>query len=104
MDIYQITLEQVPKRMITVGVLREAFDMCTPYDCPSRVLFSRCYPERNWPGETPEDVSMEMVVKVFWYCMGHTAYLDRFIGFFAGHRVASYDVLNEYFVRALVKT
>ena len=104
MDFQKITIEQLPKIMIPVKTLRDAFEACTPYDCPSRGLFNSCYPERTWAPETPDDIPMEKVVRILMYCMSHTEYLDRFIGFFAGARVASYDVLKEYFVHALVKT
>jgi hypothetical protein len=54
--------------------------------------------------EAPYDIPMEKVVRILWYCIGHDQYLDRFVGFFAGVRVASYDVLKEYFTQTLVKT
>jgi hypothetical protein len=54
--------------------------------------------------EAPYDIPMEKVVKILWYCIRHDQYLDRFVGFFAGVRVASYDVLKEYFTQTLVKT
>lgn len=104
MDFKLITLEQMPQRMISVKILREAFEKCTPYDCPSRALLNTCYPLRSWANEDPEDIPMEKVVRVLWYCMGHTEYIDRFVGFFAGYRVAGYDVIKDYFIQALVRT
>ena len=104
MDFQLVTLEQMPQRTISVAKLREEFETCTPYDCPSRRLFDTCFPVHSWATEVPDDVPMQKVVAIFWYCMGHTEYLDRFIGFFASCRVASYDVIREYFVQALVKT
>jgi hypothetical protein len=103
MDFQKVTLEQMPQRMVAIETIREAFDKCTPYDCPSRRAFAQYYPKHSW-GPEPEDIPMEKVVRVFWHCMGHTEYLDRFIGFFAGVRVARYDVLKEYFVQAFVRT
>jgi len=99
-----VTLEQVPQRMISIQTLREAFDVCVPYDCPSRQVFSSWYPTHSWVPEAPYDIPMEKVVRILWYCIGHDQYLDRFVGFFAGVRVASYDVLKEYFTQTLVKT
>jgi hypothetical protein len=98
------TIEQLPQKMISIQTLREAFDVCTPYNCPSRQVFSSWYPTHSWVPEAPYDIPMEKVVRILWYCIGHDQYHDRFVGFFAGVRVASYDVLKEYFTQTLVKT
>ena len=98
-----VTLEQLPKQMISIQTLREAFEVCTPWDCPSRRVFSSWYPTHTWVPD-PGDIPMEKVVKILLYCIGHDQYVDRFVGFFAGVRVASYDVLKEYFAQTLVKT
>lgn len=103
MDFQLITLDQMPQRMVPVHTVRQAFEACTPYDCPSRTAFARCYPTNSWGPVNPDDIPMEMVVRILWYCLGDSQYLDRFIGFFAGARIASYDVLKAYLYRAFIK-
>jgi len=99
-----ITLEQLPKQMISIRLLRDAFDKCTPYDCPSRTRLNYCYPQYSWDTSLPEDITMEHAVRVIHYCLSDTDYLDRFAFYFTGECVAPYDVIASYIAQPFVKT
>lgn len=99
-----ITLEQLPTIVISVALLRTAFDRCTPFDCPSRVRFARCYPAYSWVSTPPDDVPMKFVANMLVFCLGSTDYVDRFALFFAGEQVAPYEMLMEFFAQTFVRT
>jgi hypothetical protein len=104
MAFHSVTLENLPKIMIPVALLRSAFEKCTPFDCPSRISFAQCYPAYSWVSTPPDDIPMKFVSNMLVFCLGCTDYLDRFALFFAGEQVAPYEVLLEYFSQAFVRT
>jgi hypothetical protein len=99
-----VTLEQLPKQMISIRMLREAFEKCTPYNCPSRTRLNYCYPQYSWDTSPSEDITMEHAVRVIHYCLSDTEYLSRFAFYFTGECVAPYDVIATYISQTFVKT
>ena len=95
-----LTLDDLPKQMISIRMLRAAFDKCTPYDCPSR---SRLVSYHPWYESPTDDISMEHAAKVIHSCVPHE-YIDRFAFYFAGEGVAPYEVIAKYLAQTLVKT
>ena len=98
------TLEELPSKTIPFDVLRTAFETCVPYDCPSRSLFWRCFPDKVWGVAHTDDVPMEQVAKTICYCLPASADIGRFALFFAGERIASHEVLLTYLLQTLVRT
>jgi hypothetical protein len=98
-----LTLEDLPKRLISIRVLRGAFDKCTPFDCPSRSRLNAFYPYYTWDTASGEDISMEHAARVIHSCVPHE-YLDRFALYFTGECVGPYDVISTYLTQTLVKT
>jgi hypothetical protein len=99
-----ITLEQLPSQMVSITKLQQAFDKCTPFDCPSRSRVANQYPSYAWPGANPEEISMAQVAKVMHHCLYNAEYIDRFAFYFSGEKVAPYEVLLAYFTQTFVKT
>jgi hypothetical protein len=101
MSFNSVTIEQIPKIEISVSMLRDAFVACTPFDCPSRSRFAACYPY-SW-NDANEKITMERAASVMCHCLQTTENLSRFIFFFTGERIASYDVVSEYLIQAFIK-
>ena len=98
-----ITLEEIPKQLISIRLLRSAFEKCTPYDCPSRCRLNAFYPYYTWDTASVEDISMENAAKVIHSCVPQE-YLDRFALYFTGECVGPYEVILAYLTQTLVKT
>ena len=94
-----ITIDEVPKQMIPVRMLKSAFDKCTPYDCPSRARLHTCYP---WYVSPMDDISMEHVARVIHSCVPEE-YIDRFAFYFAGECVAPYDLIIKYLTQTFIR-
>jgi hypothetical protein len=99
-----ITLEQLPAQLIPITKLKQAFDRCTPFDCPSRSKLATYYPSYSWSGANPEEISMQHVAGVMHHCLHDTEYIDRFAFYFSGECVAPYEVLLDYFTQTFVRT
>jgi hypothetical protein len=98
-----LTLDDLPKRLISITLLRTAFEKCTPYDCPSRTRLNAFYPYYTWDTAAMEDISMEHAAKVIHSCVPQE-YLDRFALYFTGECVGPYEVILAYLTQTLVKT
>ena len=99
-----ITLEQLPSQVIPIAKLKQAFDKCTPFDCPSRSRLAFHYPAYSWGGANLEEISMQHVASVMHHCLHDTEYIDRFAFYFSGECVAPYEVLLDYFTQTFVRT
>jgi len=98
------TLEELPSKMIPFELVHKAFDTCTPYDCPSRSRFWRCFPDKVWGVAHTDDVPMEQVAKVICNCLPASADIGRFALFFAGERIASHEIILNYLLQTFVRT
>ena len=99
-----ITLEELPKQMISIRMLRNAFEKCTPYNCPSRPRLNSCYPYYSWDTTPAEDITMAHAVRVIHYCLLNPEYIDRFALYFTGECVGPYNVISSYLTQTFVKT
>jgi hypothetical protein len=103
MAFHTLTLEELPKRLISIRLLRSAFEKCTPYDCPSRSRLNAFYPYYTWDTAAMEDISMENAAKVIHSCVPQE-YLDRFALYFTSEGVGPHEVIAQYLAQTLVKT
>ena len=101
MTFHSVTLEEIPNVKISISTLRDAFVACTPFDCPSRSRFAACYPP-TW-NDANEKITMERAAAVMCHCLQASDHLSRFIFFFTGEQVASYDVVSEFLIQAFIK-
>ena len=101
MDFHSVTIEEIPNVMISIAMLRDAFVACTPFDSPARSRFAACYPY-TW-NDANEKITMERAASVMCHCLQTSENLSRFIFFFTGERIASYDVISEFLIQAFIK-
>ena len=102
MAFHNTTIDQLPAKKVPIKMLRDAFEHCTPYDSPARARFVSIYPYA-WNDVGTEEITMEKAASVLCYCLGNTEHLSRFVGYFTGQQVASYEVVFEFLVQAFIK-